>query len=1010
VGSQVWVLTAEDTWLKAEVTKLHDQSGEVSVKREDGVEAKLAREKCPLQNVGRPVEDMVKMNYLNEPGVLENLKDRYQLDDIYTYTGTILIAINPFQNLAHLYGPQMMLEYKGVDLGELSPHVYAIADNAFRQMVKANRSQSILVSGESGAGKTETSKLIMNYLAWMGGRISSDPEERGVEQKVLESNPLLEAFGNAKTVRNDNSSRFGKFVEIQFDKKWQISGAAIRTYLLERSRLVSINDPERNYHIFYQLCDGASSSLREELFLKPSREFKYLNQSSCFELPGVDNVKEFKRTKHAMKIVGIASEEQHEVFKVVAAVLHLGNVSFSEGVEPDSSKISDDQAEFHLSAVASLLGVDLEGLRKGLTTRTRHTFDGAITSPIPRDAATSNRDSLTKTLYSRMFDWLVARVNTAVGQDPNAAAVVGVLDIYGFEQFKENDFEQFCINLANEKLQQHFNQHVFKMEQIEYEKEQIDWSYIEFVDNQDVLDLIEKKPGGILDALDEQCRFPTATAKDFALKLYQGDAIKASKRFSKPKLSQTAFTINHYAGDVTYETDHFLEKNKDYVIAEHQELLCNSQFEYIKQLFPPEPEADKNGKGLKGKSSYQFKSVGTRFKGQLGDLMSTLSTMEPHYIRCVKPNSFNKPALFEPANVLHQLRCGGVLEAVRISCAGFPSRREYEEFVDHFWNLAPELLNLTDDREIVKKLLAKIDLQGYQLGQTKVFLKSGQMAVLDKKRHEVMTTAATQITRVVRGFLGRARYKHIREAAIVLQSAERARAARKRVHTIRCTRASIVLQSWVRGFVAKRQYHKTRDAAIVLQSAWKGMVARRKAFGLKREHAALVIQSAWRTYVTRKAYHAVVNDVVRIQSRFRIRVAKRELRRLRMEARESGKLLKDKKALEIRVQELEEIISTVQTQRNDLKQALKDERAQITVLRESLSTITADRDTISTQMETAVTQASEREASLKVIGQVPSVTVPCPSPYLFLSSSCVFHPPCCLTSPVPGEWTRRFLL
>eukprot|EP00873_Tetraselmis_striata_P040360 jgi/Tetstr1/460624/TSEL_005822.t1 len=563
VGSAVWVLTAEDTWVCGTVSALHEDGKEVTVALEgDAGERRLPAADAPLQNSGRPVEDMTKLAYLNEPGVLHNLADRYTLDDIYTYTGTILIAINPFQNLAHMYGPQMMMEYKGVDLGELSPHVYAIADNAFRKMVKEGRSQSILVSGESGAGKTETSKLIMNYLAWMGGRAKGGAEEdgeKGVEQKVLESNPLLEAFGNAKTSRNDNSSRFGKFVEIQFDKNWRISGAAIRTYLLERSRLVSISDPERNYHIFYQLCEGAGDVLREELFLRPAAEFRYLNQSSCFQLDGVDNAKEFKRTRHAMKVVGIASEEQRSVFKVVAAVLHLGNIMFAEGSEPDSSRIDGEGAEFHLQACASLLGVGVEGLRKGLTTRTRQTFDGPIVSPLPVAAATDNRDSLTKTIYSRMFDWLVERVNTAVGQDPAAAAVVGVLDIYGFEQFKQNDFEQFCINLANEKLQQHFNQHVFKMEQIEYEKEEIDWSYIEFVDNQDVLDLIEKKPGGILDTLDEQCRFPTATAADLALKLYQGDMIKGSARFSKPKLSQTAFTIDHYAGNVTYETDNFLE-------------------------------------------------------------------------------------------------------------------------------------------------------------------------------------------------------------------------------------------------------------------------------------------------------------------------------------------------------------------------------------------------------------------------------------------------------------------
>ena len=523
VGSEVWVEDPEAAWLKATVTKIEDAT--VTVEDENGVERVIedaTEEKLPLQNPkGKGgVDDMTQLSYLNEPGVLHNLKDRYSLDSIYTYTGSILIAVNPFYPVPQLYGEHMMYSYRDRMLGELSPHVYAIAEEAFRQMSQYNKSQSVLISGESGAGKTETSKLIMNYLAFVGGHSKQKQTgEKTVEQQVLESNPILEAFGNAKTVRNNNSSRFGKYMEIQFDSKLRISGAAIRTYLLERSRVVFVNDPERTFHSFFQLCYGADEAERETLKLRPAQEFKYLAQSTCLEIEEMDNAEGYKRTKEAMSIVGMTEEDQHCVFRVVAVVLHLGNVVFEADPEDDEKCVLAEDSKESLEAAAELLGTQAELLEKALSTRTRQTFDGAITSPLSAAAATHSRDSLSKTIYSKLFDWLVHKINTSIGQDATSKLTVGVLDIYGFEQFKKNDFEQFCINLANEKLQQHFNQQIFKKEQEEYKKEEIQWTYIDFVDNQDILDLIEKKPGGMIDLLDEQCQFPKATSADFAQKI-----------------------------------------------------------------------------------------------------------------------------------------------------------------------------------------------------------------------------------------------------------------------------------------------------------------------------------------------------------------------------------------------------------------------------------------------------------------------------------------------------------
>ncbi|KAK3138149.1 hypothetical protein QOZ80_5AG0365180 [Eleusine coracana subsp. coracana] len=590
-------------------------------------------------------------------------------------------------------------------------------------MMNEGKSNSILVSGESGAGKTETTKMLMRYLAFLGGR--SKTEGRTVEQQVLESNPVLEAFGNAKTVRNNNSSRFGKFVEIQFGKAGKISGAAIRTYLLERSRVCQINSPERNYHCFYFICAAPSEDIKRYKLADPS-SFHYLNQSTCVKLDGISDAEEYLATRSAMNTVGITEQEQEATFRVVAAVLHLGNINFVKGREVDSSVIKDEKARFHLNAAAELLMCDRGKLENTLIKRKINTPEGVITTTVDPNSAIVSRDGLAKQIYSQLFDWLVNRLNASIGQDTYSDRLIGILDIYGFESFKNNSFEQLCINFTNEKLQQHFNQNVFKMEQEEYNREQIDWSYIEFVDNQDVLDLIEKKPGGIIALLDEACMFPKCTHESFSQKLYE--KFRNNKRFSKPKLSRTSFTIQHYAGEVTYQSDHFLDKNRDYVVLEHQELLNASKCSFVSGLFPLVPE--ENTKASKS-------SIATRFKSQLQELMETLSSTEPHYIRCIKPNNILKPATFENINVLQQLRCSGVLEAIRISCAGYPTRKIFHDFLCRFRILAAEVCSERNNEKMnCQKILDKMGLHGYQIGRTKVFLRAGQMAELDARRTE----------------------------------------------------------------------------------------------------------------------------------------------------------------------------------------------------------------------------------------------------------------------------------
>ncbi|KAK6239101.1 hypothetical protein QUC31_004570 [Theobroma cacao] len=873
-GSHVWVGDSELAWIDGIVINVY--GAEAVIQTSDGRMVTTNLSKIYPKDVEAPaggVDDMTKLSYLHEPAVLYNLATRYEINEIYTYCGNILIAINPFQALSHLYDVYLMERYKGAQLGELSPHVYAIADVAYRAMIKEGKSNSILVSGESGAGKTETTKMLMRYLAFLGGHAAA--EGRTVEQQVLESNPVLEAFGNAKTVKNNNSSRFGKFVEIQFDKHGQISGAAIRTYLLEKSRVCQISDPERNYHCFYLLCAAPLEEI-ERYKLGDPKSFHYLNQSNCYELVGISDAHDYLATRKAMDIVGISEKEQEAIFRVVAAILHLGNIAFAKG-EEDSSILQDDESKFHLQMTAELLMCNPQALEVALCKRVMITPEEIIERSLDPLGAAVSRDGLAKTIYSRLFDWLVNKINVSIGQDPHSECLIGVLDIYGFESFKISSFEQFCINFTNEKLQQHFNQHVFKMEQAEYQNEEIDWSYVEFVDNQDVLDLIEKKPGGIISLLDEACMFPKSTHETFAQKLYQ--TFKDHKRFVKPKLARTEFTIAHYAGEVQYQSDQFLDKNKDYVVPEHQDLLSASKCSFVAGLFPPlSEETAKSGK---------FSSIGSRFKLQLQQLMDILNSTEPHYIRCIKPNNELKPALFENVNVLQQLRSGGVLEAIRVKCEGYPTHRTFTEFLNRFAILAPEILEGNYEEKVACKwILEKVGLTRFQIGKTKVFLRAGQMAELDARKGKVLGESAMVVQKQIRSHLSRKRYVCMRKASMHIQTAWRGKLARELYKDMKNEAAAVQIQKTFRRQVARRNYIDAKSSAIVLQTGLRAMVARNELRYKAQNKAAVIIQAYWRRHSALSFYKKIKKASVLSQSMFRRRTARRNLKEQKMAGRD----------------------------------------------------------------------------------------------------------------------------
>eukprot|EP00891_Asterochloris_glomerata_P005032 jgi/Astpho2/5032/e_gw1.00071.58.1_t len=825
-------------WVKGQVVALGagaNGSPLIEVQTEEGARLSVAALECPPQNErDDTVDDLVKSDFLHEPGILHTLQVRYTLDMIYTYSGNILIAANPHKRLRHLYGARMMTQYRGVPLGELSPHAYAIAEQAFNAMMIDEQRQAILISGESGAGKTESAKMVMQYLAHRTTPLqlpgSSRPRGAGdnavpVEEQVLESNPLLEAFGNAKTSRNDNSSRFGKFVEISFDPAGRVTGAAISTYLLERSRVVSVSAPERSYHIFYQLCAGASDDQKEQFGLQNGwSSFRYLAGSEVHTLAEVDDGEAFRDTMDAMAVIGLDEDDRESVLTIVAAVLHIGNITFTQG-DSDEAVISDEAAQQALLNVATFLEVSEEQLLTALTTRAIETVGERFIKSLDATAASESRDALAKNLYAKLFDWLVAAINrkiSALGTGRRSHRTIGILDIYGFESFKENSFEQLCINLANERLQQQFNEHVFKGEQEEYAREGIDWSYVEFIDNQDCLDLLEGSANApsmaVFPLIDEACRLPRATYQDLAHTVRT--KLDDHPRFSAPKRPPHSFTVDHYAGQVTYSSLFMMDKNKDFVIAEHAQLMASSEFDFVRLIFEDTEPAEApppSRRGRVSKSAYKLNSVGARFRKQLQGLMQTLNQCQPHYIRCIKPNAQSQPGSLAPPYVLEQLRAGGVLEAVRIACAGFPTRKPFRPFVQRYHILLArgkgtynpiDASELADEEaaDLSRRILQAVRLEGWQIGKSRVFLRAGQLAQMEG-----------------------ARGRHLTASAIIIQAA-------------------------FRGLAARRELKRGRRAASRVQALWRGHQARLWVQQLRKERAVTSIAAAWRAHKCRTMY------------------------------------------------------------------------------------------------------------------------------------------------------------
>lgn len=905
-------------------------------------------------------EDLTSLSYLNEPAVLHAIKVRYSQLNIYTYSGIVLIATNPFQKMDQLYSADIIQAYSGKIRGELEPHLFAIAEDAYRCMKDNNENQTIVVSGESGAGKTVSAKYIMRYFATVEeitnnesnvlGSNNNHIEMSETEQQILATNPIMEAFGNAKTTRNDNSSRFGKYLEILFDDKTAIIGARIRTYLLERSRLVFQPKGERNYHIFYQILSGLNEEEKSKLMLTNIDDYNYLNQGGDYHIKGVDDAEEYKITSDALSLIGIDSAVQLKIYQILASLLHLGNIEI-KATRNDALLSSDEP---NLVKAAELLGIDANSFAKWIVKKQIITRSEKIVSNLNHKQALVARDSVAKYIYSALFDWLVSYINNDLCKPEIAKEMktfIGVLDIYGFEHFEKNSFEQFCINYANEKLQQEFNQHVFKLEQEEYIKEKIEWSFIEFSDNQPCIDLIEKKLG-ILSLLDEESRLPAGSDESWINKMYSTlDKEPTNKVFKKPRFGQTKFIVAHYALDVPYDIEGFIEKNRDTVSDEHLEVLKNSKNDLLieildnldklaaanaeKEAAAAAANANANKRPGPARTVNRKPTLGSLFKNSLIELMKTIDSTNVHYIRCIKPNEEKTAWKFDPLMVLSQLRACGVLETIKISCAGFPSRWTYEEFGSRYHILLPSdkykiLFSSTANSDTIHEICNLIlsstvdDSKKYQLGLTKIFFKAGMLAHLEKLRTEKLFNSATLIQSNIRKLQYRENFLNIRKSIISLQNLILGFNTRTRVRKEIETNAAVKLQTLIRGFMARQKFVSTTRSITKLQSVIRGQQTRKNLLEQHKLHSTIVIQRSIKTFKERSHFKKLQKAAVVTQSVYRSKLAQEQLKSLKLEARSVNRLKEASYKLENKVIELSSSLTAKMKENKSLIEQLEE--------------------------------------------------------------------------------------
>ncbi|KAM6294371.1 unconventional myosin-Ia [Aegotheles albertisi] len=783
------------------------------------------------------VGDLVLLDPLTEESLLRTLQERFRRSEIYTYIGNVLVSVNPYRSLP-IYTPEKVEEYHNCNFFAVKPHIYAIADDAYRSLRDRDRDQCILITGESGSGKTEASKLVMSYVAAV---CSKGEEVDKVKEQLLQSNPVLEAFGNAKTIRNDNSSRFGKYMDVEFDFKGEPLGGVINNYLLEKSRVIRHVKGERNFHIFYQLLAGGSAQLLQQLKLRQDcRHYGYLNRESA-GLPGMDDAANFRAMQDAMRVIGFSPAEVTALLEVTAVVLKLGNVQLGSSYQASGMEACSITEPQELQEICELIGLDPSTLEQALCSRTVKARNEMVVTTLSVPQGYYGRDALAKNIYSRLFDWLVTRINTSIQvKTGKQRKVMGVLDIYGFEIFQDNGFEQFIINYCNEKLQQIFILMTLKEEQEEYVREGIKWSPVEFFDNTIICDLIENSKGGILAMLDEECLRPGVVNEDtFITKLnqlfathkhYESKETQNARRVMDSSLPARCFRIHHYAGKVTYNVTGFIEKNNDLLFRDLSQAMWAARHTLLRSLFP---EGDPQKVSLKLPPT-----AGFQFKASVATLMKNLYSKNPNYIRCIKPNESKAAMVFTPELVLAQVRYLGLMENVRVRRAGYAFRQLYGSFLERYKMLSTHTWPrwAGSDREGAEMLLAELPYPPEELafGHTKIFIRSPRSLFdLERRRQERIAQLATLIQKTFRGWRCRTQYQLMRKS-------------------------QIIISAWFRGHTQKNKYKQMKHSALLIQAYARGWKSRRLLRELKsqrqRHTAATTIAAYWRGHQVRRVY------------------------------------------------------------------------------------------------------------------------------------------------------------
>ncbi|XP_032677932.1 myosin heavy chain, muscle isoform X9 [Odontomachus brunneus] len=782
-----WVPDEKEGYLLGEIKATKGDVVSVSL---PGGETKDYK-KDQLQQVNPPkyekCEDMSNLTYLNDASVLHNLKQRYYAKLIYTYSGLFCVAINPYKRFP-VYTGRCAKLYRGKRRSEVPPHIFAISDGAYVNMLTNSENQSMLITGESGAGKTENTKKVIAYFATVGASTSKkqeDPNQKkgSLEDQVVQTNPVLEAFGNAKTVRNDNSSRFGKFIRIHFGPSGKLAGADIETYLLEKARVISQQTLERSYHIFYQIMSGSVKGVKAMCLLSDNVNDYYFVSQGKTTIPNVDDGEECLLTDQAFDVLGFTQEEKDDIYKITAAVMHMGGMKFKQrGREEQAEADGTEEGD----RVAKLLGTDCADLYKNLLKPRIKVGNEFVTQGRNKDQVAYSVGAMSKAMFDRVFKWLVKKCNETLDTKQKRQHFIGVLDIAGFEIFDFNSFEQLCINFTNEKLQQFFNHHMFVLEQEEYTKEGIEWAFIDFgMDLLACIDLIEK-PMGILSILEEESMFPKATDKTFEEKL-NNNHLGKSPNYLKPKPPKPGqqaahFAIGHYAGNVPYNITGWLEKNKDPLNDTVVDQFKKSTNKLLVEIFADHPgqsgdaTAGGGGKGGRGKKGGGFSTVSSSYKEQLNNLMTTLRATQPHFVRCIIPNELKQPGVIDSHLVMHQLTCNGVLEGIRICRKGFPNRMVYPDFKLRYMILAPATMAREKESKVgAAKCFEEIGLDpdSYRIGHTKVFFRAGVLGQMEELRDERLSKIVSWMQAYIRGYLTRKDYQKLQEQRLALQVVQR---------------------------------------------------------------------------------------------------------------------------------------------------------------------------------------------------------------------------------------------